>query len=341
MTVSDVTQRYAPVPADQPADELEQALLARWRDEELFARTLAARAGARAVRVLRGPADGERQAGHPPRLRAHDQGSLLPPSRDEGLSRAAEGGLGHARPAGRDRGREAARHQRQAGHREARRRGVQPAVPRERVHVSRRLGEAQRADRLLARLRRSVRHVHARVRGERVVGARDALSEGAALSRPQDPAVLRAVRHGAVEPRGGAGLRGRGRSERVRRARSWRGGRRGGARTPTTCRGAPRGASSCGRRRRGRSCRTAALAVHPELDVRGAAEDRQRGHAHDHPGRGARARGARRRLHDALDAGAHARTARSSWARAIARPLDWRRVSRGHRSTRSSSARSS
>ncbi|MDB4881672.1 MAG: Isoleucyl-tRNA synthetase [Gemmatimonadetes bacterium] len=55
MTVSDVTQRYAPVPADQPADELEQALLVRWRDEGLFARTLAARAGAEPFVFFEGP----------------------------------------------------------------------------------------------------------------------------------------------------------------------------------------------------------------------------------------------------------------------------------------------
>jgi isoleucyl-tRNA synthetase len=55
VTVSDVTQRYALVPADQPADELEQALLARWRDEGLFARTLAARAGAEPFVFFEGP----------------------------------------------------------------------------------------------------------------------------------------------------------------------------------------------------------------------------------------------------------------------------------------------
>jgi isoleucyl-tRNA synthetase len=55
VTVSDTTQRYAPVPADQPADELEQALLARWREEELFARTLAARAGAEPFVFFEGP----------------------------------------------------------------------------------------------------------------------------------------------------------------------------------------------------------------------------------------------------------------------------------------------
>ena len=50
-----MTQRYAPVPADQPADALEQALLARWREEDLFARTLAARAGAEPFVFFEGP----------------------------------------------------------------------------------------------------------------------------------------------------------------------------------------------------------------------------------------------------------------------------------------------
>ena len=121
---------------------LERELLARWDEEDLFAAHARRARGRADVRVLRGPADGERPAGHPPRLRAHDQGSLLPPSRDEGLSRDAQGGLGHARPAGGDRGREAARHQRQAADRGARRGRVQPAVPRERVHVSRATGRS-------------------------------------------------------------------------------------------------------------------------------------------------------------------------------------------------------
>ena len=46
MSVADLTQpRFALMPADQPAAELEQALLARWREEKLFARTLAEREG--------------------------------------------------------------------------------------------------------------------------------------------------------------------------------------------------------------------------------------------------------------------------------------------------------
>ena len=55
MTVSDVTQRYTPVPADLPADELEKALLERWREEDLFARTLAARAGGEPFVFFEGP----------------------------------------------------------------------------------------------------------------------------------------------------------------------------------------------------------------------------------------------------------------------------------------------
>ena len=77
------------------------------------------------------------------------------------------------------------------------------------------------------------------------------LREGAAVSRSQDPAVLPALRHGAVEPRSGAGVRGRGRSERL------------SSRSISNATGRPTGAephgasaSSCGRRRRGRSCRT-------------------------------------------------------------------------------------
>ncbi|HEV7993352.1 MAG TPA: isoleucine--tRNA ligase [Gemmatimonadaceae bacterium] len=50
-----MTQRFALVPADQPADELEQALLARWREEGLFARTLEARSGAEPFVFFEGP----------------------------------------------------------------------------------------------------------------------------------------------------------------------------------------------------------------------------------------------------------------------------------------------
>ncbi len=62
--------------------------------------------GREGLRLLRGPAHGERPPRHPPRVLAHDQGSLLPLPGDEGTPRAAQSGLGHARAAGGDRGRE-------------------------------------------------------------------------------------------------------------------------------------------------------------------------------------------------------------------------------------------
>ena len=56
MTVADMTQpRFALVPADQPAAELEHALLVRWRAEGLFARTLAEREGAPLFVFYEGP----------------------------------------------------------------------------------------------------------------------------------------------------------------------------------------------------------------------------------------------------------------------------------------------
>jgi isoleucyl-tRNA synthetase len=51
----DTQATYAPVPGDEPADVLERALLARWRDERLFEQTLAARVGAEPFVFYEGP----------------------------------------------------------------------------------------------------------------------------------------------------------------------------------------------------------------------------------------------------------------------------------------------
>ena len=48
-------RRFTLMPADQPAAELEEALLARWREEKLFERTLAARDGAPPFVFYEGP----------------------------------------------------------------------------------------------------------------------------------------------------------------------------------------------------------------------------------------------------------------------------------------------
>ena len=240
----------------------------------------------RAVRVLRGPADGERPAGHPSRVRAHGEGPLLPPSRDEGLPR-------RPRKAGWD------THGLPVEIEVEKRLGIRGKQDIEKIGVAefnrlcRESVFTYREDweKLSERMAYWLDYEHPYVtytqrRTWRACGGRSTTlyDEGAALSRPQDPAVLPALRHGAVEPRGRAGLRGRRGSERVHRARSrdaW------AARWWTT------------RRHAGRTARrilvwtttpwtlvsNAALAVHPELDVRGAAEDGQRRHAHDHPGR--------------------------------------------------------
>ncbi|HET7188447.1 MAG TPA: isoleucine--tRNA ligase [Gemmatimonadaceae bacterium] len=56
MTATDVTNRhFAPVPADLTADALEVELLERWREEGLFAQTIAARMGAEPYVFFEGP----------------------------------------------------------------------------------------------------------------------------------------------------------------------------------------------------------------------------------------------------------------------------------------------
>ena len=90
--------------------------------------------------------------------------------------------------------------------------GVQEFNARARESVFKyqaRVGDALRPDRVLARLRASLRHLHQRLHRDGVVAARAAAPARPALPRPQDAAVLPALRHGALEPRAGAGLRGR------------------------------------------------------------------------------------------------------------------------------------
>ena len=158
--------------------------------------------------LLRGPADRQRPPGLPPRARARVQGHLPALQDDARPLRPAQGRLGLPRPAGRDRRRAEARLQVQGRHRALRHRRVQRAVPRVRLRVPRGLDRADGADRLLGRPRRRLPHARRHLRRVRLVGAPAAVAEGPALRGAQGRALLRALRHRAVQPRGRAGLQG-------------------------------------------------------------------------------------------------------------------------------------
>ena len=129
--------------------EMEEGILALWRERNVVAaQRERARRPAR-VRLLRGAAHGQWPPRHPPCPVARVQGHLPPLQDHAGLLLPAPRRLGHARPARGDRGGEAARPQRQGTDRGIRRRGVQPPLPRLRPGIHRRVGAHDRAHGLL------------------------------------------------------------------------------------------------------------------------------------------------------------------------------------------------
>ena len=129
---SDRTPAYHPVPPQVDLPALEREVLEFWqraRDLRAVGRPQRRRRG-RAVDLLRGPADRERHARHPPRRVADLQGRLPAVPDDAGLPGRPQGWLGLPRAARRAGGREGARLLRQGRHRGLRRRGVQRALPR-------------------------------------------------------------------------------------------------------------------------------------------------------------------------------------------------------------------
>ena len=160
-----------------------------------------------AVDLLRGPADRQRPARHPPRRGPGLQGPVPPLQDDARPPRAAPGRLGLPRPAGRARGREAARLLRKAGHRGLRDRGVQ-----RRSAASRSSSTSTSSRRMTERMGYWVDFddaywtMDAAVRRERLV-----VAEADLRGRPAGPglpghAVLPALRHRPVRPRGRPGL---------------------------------------------------------------------------------------------------------------------------------------
>ena len=228
--------------------DLEQEVLERWRERDVFAESLRRRKGARAVRLLRGPADGERAAGRAPRPRARLQGHLPALQDDARLLRRAQGRLGLPRPAGRDRRRAAARDQEQGRDRGVRHRRVQRALPRVGLRVPRGLEPADRAHRLLGRpgatpTARSTPTTSSRCGGRCARSTTRACSTRATGSSRTARAAARRCRR----TRSSLRLRGRRRPVGLRALPGDR-GRRPAPGAATSC--------SCGRRRRGRSSPT-------------------------------------------------------------------------------------
>ena len=178
------------------------------------------------MELLRGAADGERQARLPPRPRPRLQGHLPALQGDGRPLRAAQGRLGLPRPAGRARDREGARARLEGADRGVRDRRVQRPLPRVRLPLRRRLGPDGRARRPLDRPRRPLRDDGRRLHRVGLVVAAAALGPGQALRGPQGRSLLPALRHGAELARGRAGIQGRRRSLRLRAPAGDRGRRR-------------------------------------------------------------------------------------------------------------------
>ena len=144
----------------QSFPELELRVLERWRESDVFGRSLANREGAETWSFYEGPPTANGRPHAAPRPLAGVQGHLPALQDDVRLPGAAQGGLGLPRAAGRARGRARAGHLLEGGDRGLRDRRVQPALPRVGVPLRRGLERAHRADRLLDRPRRPLLHPH-------------------------------------------------------------------------------------------------------------------------------------------------------------------------------------
>ncbi len=181
-----------------------------WKEEGLFRRTLEASRGGPPFVFFEGPptANGRPGIHHVFSRTIKDLICRYP--RHAGQVGHPHRRVGHARPAGRDRGREGAQAQRQEGDRDASASAEFNARARKSVFKYQAgVGGALRPDRVLARLRASLRHLHATTTSRACGGCSKRLHErGSAVPRAPGPALLPALRHRALEPRAGAGLRG-------------------------------------------------------------------------------------------------------------------------------------
>ncbi len=179
-----MAQPPTPVDPNQSFPDLEEEVLERWRERDVFHESMRRRAGARAVGLLRGPADGERPPRLPPRARARVQGHLPALQDDARVLRRAQGRLGLPRAAGRDRGRAAARAS--ARRPRSRRYGIAEFNQKCRESVFEFLEDwdrADRADRLLDRPRRRLPHARPDLHRVGLVGAEADLRTRASSTR--------------------------------------------------------------------------------------------------------------------------------------------------------------
>ena len=207
---------HRPLPEKVDFPKLEEGVLERWRELDVYNESLRRREGAKPYVFYEGPptANGRPGSHH---VLARVFKDVFPRFQTmRGFYSLPQGRLGLPRPAGRDRRPAAARDREQGADRGIRDRGVQPEVPRERLRVPRGLGEADRAHRLLGRHGRPLPDARQQLHRVGLVGAEAAVGQGPALRGLQGRPVLPEGRHGAVLARGLAGLSGRRGPERLR-----------------------------------------------------------------------------------------------------------------------------
>ena len=162
----------------------------------------------RRMDVLRRPADRQRQAAHRPHRDPRHQGPAAPLPDHEGQVCAAQGRLGHPRPAGGAGSGKAAGPGRQGADRAVRHRALHPGVQEVRLEVQGRMGAHVRARGLLGRYGKPLHHLRQQLHRIRVVEPEAGGRQGPAVQGPQGGALLPALRHRAVQPRGLPGLQG-------------------------------------------------------------------------------------------------------------------------------------
>ena len=186
------------VDPQQSFPDLEQEVLARWRERDVFRESLRRREGAEPWVFYEGPPTANGRPGLAPRPRARLQGHLPALQDDARLLRRAQGRLGQPRPAGRDRGRAAARHH---GKEEIEAYGIAEFNQRCRESVFEFLEDWNALTERIGfwlDLDDAYRTLDATYIESVWWALRQICGQGPALRGPQGRAVLPALRHGAV-----------------------------------------------------------------------------------------------------------------------------------------------